>query len=94
VTKLRKRIHHELTFNERLAEHAREAREQSERIRSGAARDSLLEKARQFEAQISFNNELFGESRAVKTPPLLKAANFEIELGEHHRTMFVADLDT
>jgi hypothetical protein len=63
MTQLRKRVHHELTFNERLAEHARKARGQAELLPDGEVRDALLEKARQFESQISFNDELFDESR-------------------------------
>jgi hypothetical protein len=63
VTQLRKRVHHELTFNERLADHARKARGQAELLPVGKERDALLEKARQFESQISFNDELFEESR-------------------------------
>lgn len=63
MTQLRKRVHHKLTFNERLADHARKARRQAELLPDGKARDALLEKARQFESQISFNDKLFEESR-------------------------------
>ena len=63
MTHLRKRVHHELTLNERLAYHAREARKQAELVPKGKTRDALLEKARQFESQISFNDELLDESR-------------------------------
>mgnify|MGYP001201349823 CR=1 FL=1 len=63
MTQLRKRVHHELTFNERLADQARKARGQAELLPVGKTRDALLEKARQFESQISFNDELFDESR-------------------------------
>jgi hypothetical protein len=38
-------------------------RRQAELLPEGKARDALLEKARQFESQISFNDELFEESR-------------------------------
>jgi hypothetical protein len=60
---LRKRVHHVLTFNERLANHANEARSKAELLPDGEKRDALLEKARQSEAQISFNDELFENRR-------------------------------
>lgn len=63
MTQIRKRVHHKLTFNERLADQARKARGQAELLPRGKTRDALLEKARQFESQISFNDELFNESR-------------------------------
>jgi hypothetical protein len=43
------------TFDERLSECAREARRQAELLPEGAIRNALLEKARQYEAQISMN---------------------------------------
>lgn len=63
MTQVRKRIHHALTFNERLADQARKARRQAELLPDGKTREALLEKARQFESQISFNDELFNERR-------------------------------
>ena len=63
MMQLRKRVHHALSFNERLANHASEARRQAELLPNGEKRDALLEKARQSEAQISFNDELFDENR-------------------------------
>jgi hypothetical protein len=52
---IRKKVHHDLSFDERLAERAREARKQADLLPPGALRDALLEKARQYEAQISLN---------------------------------------
>ncbi|WP_244546989.1 hypothetical protein [Bradyrhizobium sp. Gha] len=42
-------------MSERLAEAAREARAQAELLPKGQLRDVLLEKARQYEAQIPLN---------------------------------------
>ncbi|MDE2377633.1 hypothetical protein [Bradyrhizobium sp.] len=43
------------SFDERLIECAREARRQAQLLPDGALRDALLEKARQYEAQIEIN---------------------------------------
>jgi hypothetical protein len=50
--------HHDLSLNERLAERAREARKQADLLPHGDLREALLEKARQYEAQISLNTLL------------------------------------
>jgi hypothetical protein len=55
MSEARKKTHHELSFDERLAERAREARAQADLLPPGELRDVLLEKARQHEAQISMN---------------------------------------
>ena len=44
-----------LPSNERLSNLAREAREQAELIGPGLLQDTLLERAREFEAQIAIN---------------------------------------
>jgi hypothetical protein len=49
------RADQERPLNERLAECAREARKQADLLPAGELRDALLEKARQYEAQISQN---------------------------------------
>jgi hypothetical protein len=46
---------HDRSFDERLAECAREARKQAQLLPNGELRDVLLAKARQYEAQISMN---------------------------------------
>jgi hypothetical protein len=48
----------ELPFDQRLANAAKEAREQAKLLHPGPVRDALLEKAREFEAQISMNRSL------------------------------------
>lgn len=53
-----KKIQQEPSFHERLTECAREARKQAELLPSGDLRAALLEKARQYEAQISRNTPL------------------------------------
>jgi hypothetical protein len=48
----------QLPFNQRLAEAARSARDQAKLLEAGPLRDALLEKAREFEAQIEINEIL------------------------------------
>jgi hypothetical protein len=55
MTAVCKKALHELSFDERIAERAREARAQADLLPPGEVRDALLEKARQYEAQISMN---------------------------------------
>ena len=50
-----RRVRQEKTLSERLAEAAREARKQAQLLPDGQLRDVLLEKARQYEAQIPLN---------------------------------------
>jgi hypothetical protein len=52
MAQVRQDTRHELPLNERLAECAREARKQADLLPAGNLRDALLEKARQYEAQI------------------------------------------
>ena len=63
---VRKRIHHELSFDERIAECAREARAQAELLAPGEVRDALLKKARQYDAQISMNAMLGLRERGLR----------------------------
>ncbi len=53
MTQALRKLCNEPTPNERLAECAREARKQATLLPAGYLRDALLEKARQYEAQIS-----------------------------------------
>jgi hypothetical protein len=46
MTPIRKRTHHEMSFDERIAERAREARTQAKLLPPGDLRDALLERAR------------------------------------------------
>jgi hypothetical protein len=55
MAEIQGRVIHELSLDERLAECAREARKQAQLLPNGELRDALLEKARQYEAQISMN---------------------------------------
>jgi hypothetical protein len=55
MQQIRKKSHHDASLDERLAERAREARKQAVLLPAGDLRDALLEKARQYEAQISLN---------------------------------------
>jgi hypothetical protein len=55
MAEIQGRVIHELSLDERLAECAREARKQGQLLPNGELRDALLEKARQYEAQISMN---------------------------------------
>jgi hypothetical protein len=55
MQQIRKKVHHDLSLDERLAERAHEARKQADLLPPGELRDALLEKARQYEAQISIN---------------------------------------
>lgn len=55
MTQVRKRVHHTVSLDDRLAEAAREARRQAQTLPNGQLRDALLGKARQYEAQISTN---------------------------------------
>jgi hypothetical protein len=58
MQQVRRRVRHETSLDERLIERAREARKQAGLLPSGELRDALLEKARQYEAQISMNQFL------------------------------------
>jgi hypothetical protein len=53
MQRIRKGNQHDLSLDEQLAERAREARKQANLLPPGELRDALLEKARQYEAQIS-----------------------------------------
>jgi hypothetical protein len=44
ITQIRKRTHHEMSFDERIAERAREARAQAKLLPPGELRNALLEK--------------------------------------------------
>jgi hypothetical protein len=55
MQQIRKMSHHDSSLDERLAERALEARKQADLLPRGDLRDALLEKARQYEAQISLN---------------------------------------
>ncbi|MBW7964334.1 hypothetical protein HYH07_18500 [Bradyrhizobium sp. BR 10261] len=55
MSQVRRRIRQEKTLSERLADAAREARAQARLLPDGQLRDVLLEKARQYEAQIPLN---------------------------------------
>ena len=55
MQQIRKKIHHDQSFAERLSERAHEARKQADLLPPGDLRDALLEKARQYEAQISLD---------------------------------------
>ncbi|RXH20124.1 hypothetical protein EAS54_03835 [Bradyrhizobium guangzhouense] len=55
MTEVRRRARQEKTLSERLTEAAREARAQAQLLPDGRLRDVLLEKARQYEAQIPLN---------------------------------------
>ena len=55
MQQVRKKIHHDQSLDERLAERAHEARKQADLLPPGKLRDALLEKVRQYEAQISLN---------------------------------------
>jgi hypothetical protein len=58
MQQVRRRVRHETSLDERLTERAREARKQAGLLPPGELRDGLLEKARQYEAQISMNQFL------------------------------------
>lgn len=51
-----------LSFTERLIKAAEDARAKAEKLKPGRAKDGLLEKAREFEAQLEMNAFL-GERR-------------------------------
>jgi hypothetical protein len=53
-----------LSFTDRLIKAALEARTKAEKLKPGKARDDLLEKAREFEAQIQMNTFLGAEGSA------------------------------
>ncbi|QAU48056.1 hypothetical protein EAS56_12285 [Bradyrhizobium guangzhouense] len=55
MSEVRRKDRQEKTLSERLAEAAREARAQAQLLPDGRLRDVLLEKARQYEAQIPLN---------------------------------------
>jgi hypothetical protein len=54
----RRRIRHEISFEERLANEARQLRERAETLPSGAEREELLRKARQAETASHMNEWL------------------------------------
>jgi|GEM_PF-6144813 hypothetical protein len=54
------------SLDERLIECAREARKQAQLLPGGALRDALLEKARQYEAQIEINAALLSSAPETK----------------------------
>jgi len=58
MSQLRRKVLPERTLSERLAQAARDAREQAQLLPNGQLRDALLEKARQCEAQIPLNSFL------------------------------------
>lgn len=55
MQQIREKSRHDSSLDERLAERALEARKQADLLPHGDLRDALLEKARQYEAQISLN---------------------------------------
>jgi hypothetical protein len=68
MAEIRQRAIRDLSFDERLAECAHEARKQARLLPNGALRDALLEKARQYEVQISMNAWLLTPSaRSAET---------------------------
>ncbi|QPF83874.1 hypothetical protein IC762_30095 [Bradyrhizobium genosp. L] len=62
---VRQSIQHTLSVDERLAQWAREAREQARPLPDSMLRDALLEKARRYETQISMHvSVISGEAEA------------------------------
>ena len=59
MTQIRRSVVHMQSPDKKLAECAREARKQAQLLPDGELRDALLEKVRQYEAQISRNAWLF-----------------------------------
>ena len=54
----RRRIKHEASFEERLAEHARRLKEQAKALPPGKERDGLMRRARQAEVTANLNQWL------------------------------------
>ena len=66
MVKQRRRVKHEKTFEERLAEEAERFREAAARLSPGTARESLLKRARQTETASLINAWL--KSRGLQPP--------------------------
>ena len=64
--KRRPRVKHTVTFHDRLAAFAEEARRQADRLQPGSEKDALLTKARQADAAIHINDWAF--SRGLQPP--------------------------
>jgi hypothetical protein len=63
----RRRIKHEASFEERLAEHARRLKEQAKALPPGKERDGLMRRARQAEVTAHLNQWLSSPGLASPT---------------------------
>jgi hypothetical protein len=63
----RRRIKHETSFEERLAEHARRLKEEAKKLPPGKERDGLMRRARQAEVTAHLNQWLTSPGLASPT---------------------------